>query len=325
MVCSDAVIKPNPDLIDKAYDTGVQGFKVTKKIVKVGKGVTKVADIFTHIPGYVDEALVTIKSFKFIGGVLAVRKLCKSCVKVIKPGMIQSRAYAGWKIVKSIKKIVGAVGAVFYYLRKLNLITKAALAWTAVTDWVFFPVSFISAALTTYDCGKKGLFLHQFRGRIKQEKLQGTKVEVATRITNYILSERKALGKLKIISKDCPLKNRLHDVLVKLKAYNALTRAQGVREAKMIRSRLKNRITEHVGVAAVDTAIAVAGVTSTILGLTCPPAALALTIGGLGLAVIKLASFAYSKFIPMGDIFEDEKRMLFARIAKGARRLAAAA
>lgn len=308
----------SPDVIDKAFDAGVEGFKYTTKATGLLKSVLKVVDKFDEVPAPLEEALVAFKSFKIIKGVLALPKLGKSVIKVIKPSSIEDRFFTGWKIIKSIKKIVGAVETVFYYLQKLKLISKVALAWTKITGYIFLPVTFISTGISTYQLGTKIKEMNEFRAKIKELKRAGpnSPEEVTSRICRHLLSQIKPLRKMKIITKECSLKDRLKTILVQLGSDNAHIRQLAADEGKIIRKRLKDRICEHVGVAAVDTSLSVAGAACTVLSLACPPAAIGLTIAGLALTVVALANLAYSKFIPKGDIFADEKRMLFSRVFK---------
>lgn len=308
----------SPDLIDKAFEAGVEGFQYTTKATGLVKKVLKVVGEFDEVPAPLEEAFVAFKSFKIIKGVLALPKLAKSVINVIKPSSLEDRFFTSWKIVKCVKKIVGAVETVFYYLQKLNLISKAALAWTTITGYIFLPVSFISTGISAYQLGTKFKEMNEFRAQIKQVKQAGpnSPEEVTSRVCTHLLGQIKPLRKMKIITKDCPLKDRLKTILTQLKSDNAQIRQLAADEGKHIRKRLKDRISEHVGVAAVETSLSVAGVACTVLSLACPPAAIGLTIAGLALAVIGLANFAYSKFIPQGDILDSEKRMLFSSIRK---------
>lgn len=308
------------DPVDRVAEAGIEGFKLTTKVTKLAKKVVKVADLFAHIPGEIDEVFIAIKSFAIIKGMLAIPKLFKSAIKVVTATDLKSKLMAGWKTIKSVKKIVGAVETVFYYLKKLDLISKASVAWTTVTGYIFMPLSFIGAGISAYELTEKALFLKSFRGRIKVAKAQE---HAATAVCNEILASQKKLKEFKVITKECPLKDRLKAILTKLKSRNAKARKAAEAETTLIQKRLKDRISEHVGVAAINTSLSVAGCASTVISLACPPAAVGLTIAGLAMTVIGLATFAYSKFIPQGDILETEQRMLFSRLFKGARHLSA--
>jgi hypothetical protein len=310
--------KKKPDIIDEVAKTGIKGFNYTSKLNGLVKSTLKIVDTFDKVPAPLEELMVAVKSFKIIKGMLAIPKLCKSVIKVMKPSSVENRLLNGWGIIKSVKKIVGAVETVFYYLKKLNLVSKAALTWTTVTGYIFMPVTFISAGLTTYKFGKITKQMTDFRAQLKQAKRagDGSSVEVSKRVCALLLTQVKPLGKAKVITKECPLKDRLKSILTRLKSDNEEIRLLAADEAKLIRKRLKDRISEHVGVAAVDTALATVGVVATILSLVCPPAAVALVIVGLASTVLGLANLAYSKFIPQGDIFATEKRMLFSHMFK---------
>lgn len=313
--------KKSQDMIDKAFDTGIEVFNYTTKATGLMKGVLKVVDKFDTVPAPLEEALVAFKSFKVIKGMLTLPKLGKSVIKIIKPSSLEDRFFTGWKIIKSIKKVVGAVETVFYYLQKLKIVTKAALAWTKITGYIFLPITFISTAISTYELGAKIKDMNAFRAKIKHIKQAGpnSPEEVTSRVCRHLLTQIKPLTKMKVITKDCPLKERIKGILLRLTSDNAEVRQLAADEGKLIRKRLKDRICEHVGVAAVDTSLSVAGAACTVLSLACPPAAIGLTIAGLALTVIGLANLAYSKFIPQGDIFDGEKRMLFSRVFKGLR------
>lgn len=321
LVNNDVKNNKSTDKIDEVAQTGIKGFKYTSKLKGLVKKTLNVVDLFDKVPAPLEELLVAVKSFKIIKGMLAIPKLCKSVIKVVKPSSLEKRLMSGWGIIKSVKKIVGAVETVFYYLKKLNLISKADLAWTTVTGYIFLPVTFISAGITTYKFGKITKQMTDLRAQIKEAKKAGdpSRVEVSKRVCVLLLTQVKPLGKAKIITKECPLKDRLKSILTRLKSDNEEIRQLAADEAKFVSRRLKDRISEQVGVAAVDTALATVGVVATILSLACPPAAAALVIVGLVSTVIGLANLAYSKFIPQGDIFATEKRMLFSHVFKRVR------
>ncbi len=314
--------KKAPDIIDRVYDAGVEGFGYVSDAAGLMKSAVKVASEFEEIPGPVNQVLVACKSFKFIKGMLSLPKLYKSAVSVIKPGDLETKFFAGWGIAKAIKSIVGAVETVFYFLNKLDLISKASLAWTTVAGYIFMPMTFISAGISAYELRGKVKYMNAFRAEIKEAKHAGrrhTPVDVSKRVCEYILTQEKPLRKIKVITENCPLKDRLNDVLARLRDGNFETRMKAAEEGKIIRKRLKDRISEHVGVAGVSTSLSVAGVACTVTSLACPPAAVGLSIAGLALGVVGIANSAYSKFIPQGDIFDTEKRMLFSRVFKTGR------
>ena len=81
-------------------------------------------------------------------------------------------------------------------------------------------------------------------------------------------------------------------------------RDEAIAEGKRITKCLKHRLEERVGSDSVNFAVSTAGVAVMAVGIFCPP-------GALG-----LANYAYSQFIPDGDILDTEKRMLYSRAIK---------
>lgn len=308
-----------PALTDKAYEVGLQIFEYADEATGLVADAAGVAKEFTKIPKGLDEFLIALKSFKIVKGMLAIPELVKGVFKIVTAEKIKHKIFGGWSVAKAAKKIVGAVETIFYYLSKLNVISKASTAWTTITGYVFMPISIISTALSTYELGKKIQFMNSFRSDLKQLKHGSGRPQrnVAIKTVTHILSQDKSLRKMEVITKSCPLNERLKNIICRLKSTNEKTRAQAADEALLIKKRLKDRISEQVGMAAVGTAVSTAGVASTIIGLACPPAAPALAILGVVLTVVGIVNMAYSKMVPQGDIFDTEKRMLFSSIRKG--------
>lgn len=315
---SHKTARKGPDFLDKAYEIGNNVFEYADEAVGLVGDAADVVKEFSTSPSGLDEFLVAAKSFKIIKGVLAVPDLVKGAIKVITAEKLKDKLFGGWSIIKAAKKIVGAVETIFYYLSKLNVISKAATAWTTITGYVFMPIAFIQTGISAYELGKKVKFMNSFRQELKLQKQTGSQKfeDIVQRSVTYILTQKKALRKIEVITKSCPLKDRLNGILARLKSDNAEIRAKAAEEGKMIKKRLKDRISEQVGIAAVGTTLSTAGVASTIIGLACPPAAPGLAILGLVLTVVGIANLAYSKIVPQGDIFDTEKRMLFSSIRK---------
>ncbi len=308
--------------LDLFIHHGPESYSVFTKVVSIFKKSVKLTLKLIKNHEHLEEALVAIKCFKLIKGLMAFPKLCYNVYKIFKPeGNLRTKVITAVKIYKYSKNVVGLVKTVFYYLEKLHLISATAMAWTKITSWVFLPVSFMTTLVTSYKCGEKIKFMSDFRSNLKLVKHTEslTEPDINVRRVKLLLKELPKLHKFKVITKDCPIKDRLEGILVNLRSENAEIRKSAGQETKRIKDSFKQRISEHVGVAALDTALSAAGCVCTILSITCPPAAVGLVIAGLAMAVIGLGNFAYSKFIPHGDVVKDEKPMLYARVFKGAR------
>ncbi len=305
-----------PDLIDKIGTTGIQGFKYTKKGSSFSKKIFGVVDLFADVPAAFDEIFLALKSFKIIKGVLALPKLGKNAIKIIKPTSITNRIFAGWAIIKSTKKIIGAVETVFSYLQKLKVLTKADLAWTKVTGVIFLPVSFISTIFASYKFGKQTEFYVNFSKRIKLAKHQG-----ADTLCKELLEQEKTLKKFKVITKKSELKPRLKNILSELKSEHADIREKAKSDSFQLAKSLRNRASEHVGILALKTNLKIAGAVMTIIALACPPAAAGLTIAALPVAALSISNFLYRKWIPRNEIKPNEQRLFFASLFKGGRKI----
>ncbi len=309
-------VSKEPDIIDKVGNGGIQGFKYTKKATSFSKKIFGVIDLFTEVPAAFDEIFLALKSFKIIKGMLALPKLGKSALKIIKPKIsITNRVIAGWKIIKSTKKIVGAVETVFSYLQKLKVLTKADLAWTKVTGIIFLPITFISTIFATYKFGKQTEFYVNFSKRVKVAKRQGPEA-----LCQELLAQEKTLKKFKVITKKAELKPRLKNILKALKSENKEIAQKAKDETIQIAKSLRNRASEHVGILALKTNLKIAGAVMTIIALACPPAAAGLTLAALPVAAASVGTFIYSKWVPKNEIKPGEQRLIFATIFKGGRR-----
>lgn len=317
-------IQSRKDRFDRVAEVGQEGYDYATKAVKVTKKAIKIAIAFGNTMSALSEVVTAFKAFKIVKGCSSIPPLCKYTIKALRPGDLKKRLFAGFKALKSVKNIVRAVETIFNYLNKLNVVSNAALAWTTITGYIFMPLTFISAGIAGYQLTEKAKFQKAFREDLSEAKATG-----ASTLVKHIMAQEPRLRKMRVITKNCPLNDRLKGILTKLKSSNAAIRNQAKDETLFIKKRLKDRLREQVGVAGVATSLSTAGVATTIVGLACPPAAPILAAVGLGLTVVGIANSIYSKFIPKGDIFETEKRMLFSGIVKGvqhaARRLTAAA
>ncbi|MCE5295268.1 MAG: hypothetical protein LLF94_11750 [Chlamydiales bacterium] len=307
------------DPIDEAAKTGIKGIKVTKKVSKVFKGVVNVVELFEKIPYAVEETLVAIKTFKIIGGMLAIPKLVKSAGKVKKAKGPEAQFMITYKIVKCFKKIIVGIETTIYYFAKLKIVTKAALKWTEFTDKIFAPLTFISSGLTAYEFGKKVKALRSFRSELSLAKKGAhTPHEKAVKTNAHLLTQIKTLKKMKVISKNCPLKDRLKDIGNRLEIHDP----KAIEDAKHLRRSLNNRITERVAAAAIETALEAVDLTSTLLDIAYPKVAAidtGLTITSLATTLLGITNKAYTQYIPTGDIMSDEKPMLLTRVYKTVR------
>lgn len=293
-------------------------FKCVTKAASLVQGSTKIVGGFSKVPHELAETTTALKSLKIIKGVLAIADLPRFVVKVVRSTDLRTRLLSGWKVVGCVDKIVSAVETIFYYLKELKVLSGADLAWTTITGYVFLPVSIISTGISGYLLAEKSKFMSGFNAKLKQIKVEHSASEVvATKVCQELMVQEKHLRKFKIITDECPLKSRLEGILVKLAAENAAIKKEAADEVRFIKKCLKDRIREQVGIAAVKTSASTIGVACTIIGLACPPAAPALAIVGIVLTVVGIGNFAYSKFVPRGDIQVGEKRMFFAKARKG--------
>ncbi len=286
---------------------GIEGFKYTSKTAKPFKKSVKVADKLGDIPGILEDILTGIKSFKIIKGIIKAPKLYKKSQKLFKQEKPYNKFLTIYGFASGIKKIVGAIATALYYAKKFGVVTKRALAWTAITDIIFLPFAFAKAGIAIETLREKSKHLKDFKD-ITDFKGHAT-VEAAKQICQRILEkpEQKRLLKAKVITKDSNVKDRFKGVLKKLEQNDT----EAVKEAQFLITAIRNRITEQVGLQGVKTALTVAKVGLIFIPLAAIPAA----ITGLVLAAIKFGAFGYSKVLPNGDIHDTEKRLLFARIA----------
>ncbi|MBS0635806.1 MAG: hypothetical protein JSR37_10120 [Verrucomicrobia bacterium] len=302
--------------IDRTAEVAREGYDYTTRAVKIAKKSIKVATAFGNTMAELSDIITAFKAFKIIKGLSAFRDLARHSIKLIKPGDLTKKFFATIGLLKAVKKIVGAVGVIFTYLNKFNLISASSLAWTTIAGYIFMPINFISAGISGYQLVEKVKFQKAFREDLSQAKKTG-----ASTLVKHMIAHEPKLRKMRVLSKNSGLNYRLNGILTKLKSSNAEIRQKAKDESLFIKKRLKDRLREQVGVAGVSTSLSVGGVASTVVGLACPPAAPALAAVGLGLGVVGVANTIYSKFIPKGDIFETEKRMLFSHVVKGVEKL----
>ncbi len=310
-------MKIKDQAVNKQIETyGLLGFKYVKKAKSLSKKVIGIVELLAYVPPAFDELFLALKSFKIISGMLAVPKLKKNIIKIFKPNSAINRILSVWAVVKSSKKIVGAVETVFTYLKKLNVLTKADLAWTKVTGYIFLPVTFISAVVSGYKFGKQVEFYVHFAKRVKVVKNLG-----APQLCQELLDQEKKLRKFKVVTKQASLKPQLITIQEKLKAPSSEGQQQASNEVRAIAKVLRNRACERVGIHGLKTNLKVTGAVITIISLACPPAALGLTIAALPIAAISIACFVYAKNIPKDAVRPDEPRLFFATLSKGGRKL----
>ncbi len=305
--------------VDRAAEVGLLGFSATKKVAKLSDKTVKVADAFTAVPSAVLEVNVAFKVLKIINGMLTLPKLYKNAVAIFTSIDIKGRLVAVWGVIKSVKKVVGAVETVFGYLYKLEVISKVSLAWTVITGYIFMPVSVIGTIISGVQLKQKITYLSGFHAQVKASK---HKPHTLCRLLN---NEQQALRKMSVITGACPLEARLSNILKHLKSSNKAIRIKAKRESQFLAKKIVDRGAEQAGIAATKTTLATIGVGMTVLSLACPPAAVGLTIAGLVVTVVSVATYFYSKFVPKGDILDTEKRMLFGHIYKHIRTMQAAA
>jgi hypothetical protein len=308
-----------PGLIDKVGMHASVAFDYASKAASLVQGSAKVVGGFTKVPHGLGEFTTALKSIKIIKGMLAVEDIIRAVVKLVKATTLKSGVSASWKVIVAADKIVGAVETIFSYLKELKVLSSASLAWTSITGYVFLPVSIISTGIAGYQLAGQSKFMTVFNASLKQLKVEhaASSHTLATKVCQELLVQEIHLKKFKIITKSCPLKSRLEGIVARLASDKIEEQKEAAAEVKFIKKCLKDRVREQVGIAAVRTSVATAGVACTIIGLACPPAAPVLAIVGLVLTVVGIANFAYSKFVSKGDVQAGEKRMVFAKARKG--------
>lgn len=303
---------------DDATEIGLEVFKNVKKATKIVKKATGVADEFAKVPDLVYDILKFAKPFKIISGGLAVPKMIKGVKKVIHADDMVDRLLGMWVVYKSMKKITGAVETVGKYMAEFKLIPKAALAWTDIAGYIFMPATFLKAAVSGYDLSQKIILHKDFRANTKVpkgEEVNEERMEAMKKACTFIKSNKK-IFKEGIVKKHVPIKERMESILERLQNENAEVRKLAFEEGAMIRKRLKDRISTHLVVSSIDTTIATAACAAAVFSLACPVASAPVAIIDLALGTAAVANYAYSRFIPSGDIFADEKPTIYARAFK---------
>lgn len=301
-------------LVSQIEKIFIECFKYVTKANKLTKSICAVADEFAEVPKIFEQVFKVTKALKIVKGLFSAKKLYKNAIKFIKTNDIEQKLLLGWNMFKCLYKIEAAVEVVFKYLKEFNLITKAALAWTDVVGYIVLPVKTITAGVKWYQFGEKVNFMNEFRAKIKVGKQPD--VETMKGACKEIIAETKHLKKMKVINKDCPLKARMKDIVSRLKDDNEAIRKLAVDEGKMIFKRLKDRISEHVGVAGVTASVKTGFLGTSVFATIFPLAIIPVVIADLALVALNIANFAYMQFIPKGDILADEQPMLFATLGK---------
>ncbi len=305
------VSRKSPDFLDRLFETGVEGKKFIAKLSSLHDKILRVASVYAAVPGALNEVSIALRSLKIITGLLAIPKLCKQVMSAIKAENASCRFFAVWGAINSTKKVIGTVEGVFYYLNQLQIIDKAALAWTTIVGYIFLPISIISTGIQGYQFGKRLTHMRTFNMELRSIK-QCESSDKAKKLCKLLLSQQKQLKTYKVITKECPLKERLTSILDRLEKNNK----EAETELRHIKRCIKNRVREQAGVAGTKTVLSTGGAVASILSLACPPAAVALAIAAVVMGVLSLATFVYSRTIPNGDFTENEKTLLFTRMHK---------
>lgn len=276
---------------------------------------TDIAEQFTSIPSVFSDIFRWAKPLKIVKGILNIGKLYSNTKKFFVEDSASGKISATWGMYKSLSSITKAVSTTMGFLKDFGVIASEALKWTAVTDYVFLPVKVISTGISSFNLGQKIGLYTTFKENTKCPKQDAAGKRIAKMINamTYVQKEEKSLLDMKVITKDCPLKERTDSIIERLQASNKEMRVKAALEGKVMIRNLKDRISAQVVSNAIDTTLRTVGLTTFFLGFTNPISALPAAILDLGLDVAGLANITYSKFIPTGDFYEDEKPMLYAR------------
>jgi len=296
-----------------------EGFKDTCKGLKVAKATSGLAEEFTEIPSLIVDFFKWTKPFKIIKGGLACKKIYGNAEKLITSEEPWDKAMAGWALFKTIKKIIGAVETIGKYLKDFSLISKDALSWTEITGYIFLPVTYVNVGLSVNDSVKITKLMADFRANTKVKKsdvIDGERLEAMRKAVTYIKNEHKVIQKAKVISKECKIKDRAQRILERMVCETQREKEEAFKEGALVIRKLKDRLAARVVSSDIATTLSTLGAASTTIGLVCPATTLPIAVIDLICAAGATANYAYSRFIPDGDIFEDEKPMLYAHVFK---------
>lgn len=315
--------QPQKNPIEKAFFEAVdyveEGFKNTCKGLKVAKATTGVIEEFSNLPDIISDIFKWTKPFKIIKGGLACKKAVSATQKIISSTDPIDKAWAGWALVKSIKKIVGAIETIGKYLKDFNLIGKEMLRWTEVTGYIFMPITYISTGIAAYDFHKINSLMNDFRANTKVKKgdiVDENRLEAMKKAIRYVNKEYKAIQKAKVISKECNIKDRTQRILDRLISENGRDQEEAFKEGSMVLKRLKDRLASHVVSSGIGASLSTLACASSTFALAMPAATAPVAIIDLVCVLAGTANYALSKFIPDGDIFEEEQPMFYAHVFK---------
>lgn len=315
--------EPKRNPIEKAFyetvDLAEEGFKNTCKGIKLAKATSGVIEEFAELPDIISDIFKWTKPLKIISGGLACKKAVSATQKLITATDPIDKAWAGWALIKSIKKIVGAIETIGKYLKEFNIIGKEMMRWTEITGHIFTPLSYISTGIAAYDFHKINSLMTDFRANTKVKKgdaVDNERLEAMKKAIRYVNKEYKAIQKAKVISKECNIKERTQRILDRLISENGRDQEEAFKEGSMVLKRLKDRLASHVVSSGIDASLSTLACASTTFALAMPAATAPVAIIDLICVVAGTANYALSKFIPDGDIFEEEQPMFYAHVFK---------
>ncbi len=295
-------------------------FKYPYKLNSAIDGVVKLVDTAGSLPKSLKGLLTATRPLKVVNGLVAIEQLVTSIKTALKPGTISVRIQAAWRGVEALRDMSAGAENACKLAHHYNFVSKKALAWITIKNYALTPVSVISSLVSIYQTGEKALYLENFREGIKiaKQDANNDQVQAMKNVCEMLLIQEPKLRKMNVITNECKLRDRLNDIVARLDTEDA---EAAKKEAKMIATKLKDRISEHYGTGVVETVIVISKFVINFFGTFIPAIRLPGAILGAIIGPLGFASFLYTKRIPRGEILESEKRMLFAHILKGGRKV----
>lgn len=281
-----------------------EGAKDAAISIKVTKGSSQVAENFVEIPTVLSAIFRYVKVIKICAGIVALGSLYSNVKKLIWSEGIGVKAFASYRIYSSAKKITRAVSIVMSYARDFGLIASNALKWTLITDYIFLPVKFLAAGISSYEFGYKFGIYRDIASCVSSTDIK--------RSLACISDLEPELRRMEIITDECPLKERCDAILERLTTANEVMYEKAVNDGKRILYQLQDRVSAQVIANGIDVATRATALAIFLIGFTNPISALPAAIIGLGLTVLGYGNLAYSRFIPTGDFIKDERSTLYA-------------
>lgn len=299
------------DLYREIKQASFETFKIANKFRKVGKCAIRFAEELINVPSIILTIFKISGTFKIVKGFLAIKKFNSSYKKAYKQDNLFSTFFEVFRITKAIKYMFDGAEAAIKFLTDYKMISSNAGALFKRVGRVFFPLTFIDCAVTTVRYIQTLRYLKEFKEKTALPK-NGESIEKMQEACRFLLKERVKLKTIKVITKDCPLKTRIKNIMDRLASSIEIDRQKAYEEGKWMIGKLKDRLSSRAFAQTMHTALTWVNLTAVIMALACPILTLPVVSIELGSALVKIGNFYVERSLPVGDISHEESHSFYA-------------